>query len=88
MDVEPEFIEEVPQMSAGEGQFEFYGQIFELHVQQLVKLHGAEARVASRCWSVMRTQTTNSASRPNGSCRTYTIRARIPISIASWSNNS
>ena len=38
MDVAPEFIEEVPQMSAGAGQFEFYGQIFELHVQQLVKL--------------------------------------------------
>ena len=38
MDVEPEFVEEVPQMSAGAGQFEFYGQIFELHVQQLVKL--------------------------------------------------
>ena len=39
MDVEPQFVEEeVAQMSAGPGQFEFYGQIFELHVQQLVKL--------------------------------------------------
>ncbi|MEO8063702.1 MAG: EAL domain-containing protein [Pseudomonadota bacterium] len=38
MDVEPQFVEESPQMSAGPGQFEFYGQIFELHVQQLVKL--------------------------------------------------
>ncbi|MEJ0086229.1 MAG: EAL domain-containing protein [Pseudomonadota bacterium] len=38
MDVEPQFVEETPQMSAGAGQFEFYGQIFELHVQQLVKL--------------------------------------------------
>jgi EAL domain-containing protein (putative c-di-GMP-specific phosphodiesterase class I) len=38
MDVEPQFVEEVQQMSAGPGQFEFYGQIFELHVQQLVKL--------------------------------------------------
>ena len=38
MDVEPEYVEELPQMSAGPGQFEFYGQIFELHVQQLVKL--------------------------------------------------
>jgi EAL domain-containing protein (putative c-di-GMP-specific phosphodiesterase class I) len=40
MNVEPEFIDEAPQLSAGAGQFEFYGQIFELHVQQLVKLKG------------------------------------------------
>jgi len=38
MNVEPQFVEEAPQMIAGAGQFEFYGQIFELHVQQLVKL--------------------------------------------------
>jgi Amt family ammonium transporter len=41
MNVEPEFVDEVPQMSAGHGQFEFYGQIFELHVQELVKLKGS-----------------------------------------------
>jgi EAL domain-containing protein (putative c-di-GMP-specific phosphodiesterase class I) len=41
MNVEPEFIDEVPQAEAGAGQFEFYGQIFELHVQQLVKLKGS-----------------------------------------------
>jgi EAL domain-containing protein (putative c-di-GMP-specific phosphodiesterase class I) len=40
MNVEPEYVEEAPPMSAGPGQFEFYGQIFELHVQQLVKLKG------------------------------------------------
>jgi EAL domain-containing protein (putative c-di-GMP-specific phosphodiesterase class I) len=40
MMVEPEFVDEVPQLTAGAGQFEFYGQIFELHVQQLVKLKG------------------------------------------------
>ena len=40
MIVEPEFVEETPELSAGAGQFEFYGQIFELHVQQLVKLKG------------------------------------------------
>jgi EAL domain-containing protein (putative c-di-GMP-specific phosphodiesterase class I) len=40
MVVQPEFVDEVPQLSAGAGQFEFYGQIFELHVQQLVKLKG------------------------------------------------
>ncbi len=40
MNVEPEFIDEVPQLAAGDGQFEFYGQIFELHVQQLIKLKG------------------------------------------------
>jgi len=40
MNVEPEFVDEVPQLAAGGGQFEFYGQIFELHVQQLVKLKG------------------------------------------------
>jgi EAL domain-containing protein (putative c-di-GMP-specific phosphodiesterase class I) len=33
--------EENQQLSAGPGQFEFYGQIFELHVQQLVKLKGS-----------------------------------------------
>jgi len=41
MNVEPEFIDEAPQLSAGAGQFEFYGQIFELHVQQLIKLKGS-----------------------------------------------
>jgi ammonium transporter, Amt family len=40
MNVEPEYVEEAPGMSAGPGQFEYYGQIFELHVQQLVKLKG------------------------------------------------
>jgi len=40
MNVEPEFVDEAPALSAGAGQFEFYGQIFELHVQQLVKLKG------------------------------------------------
>jgi EAL domain-containing protein (putative c-di-GMP-specific phosphodiesterase class I) len=40
MNVEPEFVDEVPHAEAGAGQFEFYGQIFELHVQQLVKLKG------------------------------------------------
>jgi len=42
MNIEPEYIEETPvQQDAGPGQFEFYGQIFELHVQQLVKLKGS-----------------------------------------------
>ena len=42
MNVEPEFIDEEPQYTGpGPGQFEFYGQIFELHVQQLVKLKGS-----------------------------------------------
>jgi EAL domain-containing protein (putative c-di-GMP-specific phosphodiesterase class I) len=40
MTVAPEFIDEAPQIEAGPGQFEYYGQIFELHVQQLVKLKG------------------------------------------------
>jgi EAL domain-containing protein (putative c-di-GMP-specific phosphodiesterase class I) len=40
MNVQPEFVDEAPQLSAGAGQFEFYGQIFELHAQQLVKLKG------------------------------------------------
>ena len=40
MNVQPEFVDEAPQMSAGAGQFEYYGQIFELHAQQLVKLKG------------------------------------------------
>jgi len=41
MNIEPEYVEETPvQQDAGPGQFEFYGQIFELHVQQLVKLKG------------------------------------------------
>ena len=40
MNVEPEFIDEAPALGAGAGQFEFYGQVFELHVQQLVKLKG------------------------------------------------
>jgi EAL domain-containing protein (putative c-di-GMP-specific phosphodiesterase class I) len=41
MNMEPEYLDETPELSAGPGQFEFYGQIFELHVQQLVKLKGA-----------------------------------------------
>ena len=42
MNIEPEYVEETPvQQDAGPGQFEFYGQIFELHVQQLVKLKGS-----------------------------------------------
>lgn len=40
MNVEPEFVEEASSLQAGPGQFEYYGQIFELHVQQLVKLKG------------------------------------------------
>jgi EAL domain-containing protein (putative c-di-GMP-specific phosphodiesterase class I) len=40
MNIPPEYVEEAPQLAAGAGQFEFYGQIFELHVQQLVKLKG------------------------------------------------
>jgi ammonium transporter, Amt family len=40
MNVQPEFVEEAPALQAGPGQFEYYGQIFELHVQQLVKLKG------------------------------------------------
>jgi EAL domain-containing protein (putative c-di-GMP-specific phosphodiesterase class I) len=40
MNVQPEFVDEAPQLTAGPGQFEFYGQIFELHAQQLVKLKG------------------------------------------------
>jgi EAL domain-containing protein (putative c-di-GMP-specific phosphodiesterase class I) len=41
MNVEPEYIaEEAQAATAGPGQFEYYGQIFELHVQQLVKLKG------------------------------------------------
>jgi EAL domain-containing protein (putative c-di-GMP-specific phosphodiesterase class I) len=40
MSVAPEYIDEAPPLTAGEGQFEYYGQIFELHVQQLVKLKG------------------------------------------------
>ena len=41
MNVEPEFVDEAAPVTAGPGQFEFYGQIFELHVQQLVKLKGS-----------------------------------------------
>jgi EAL domain-containing protein (putative c-di-GMP-specific phosphodiesterase class I) len=41
MNVAPEYMAEEPHMAAGAGQFEFYGQIFELHVQQLVKLKGS-----------------------------------------------
>jgi EAL domain-containing protein (putative c-di-GMP-specific phosphodiesterase class I) len=40
MNVEPEYVDEASQLAAGPGQFEFYGQIYELHVQQLVKLKG------------------------------------------------
>jgi len=41
MNVQPEFVDEAPQLTAGAGQFEYYGQIFELHAQQLVKLKGS-----------------------------------------------
>jgi EAL domain-containing protein (putative c-di-GMP-specific phosphodiesterase class I) len=41
MSFAPEYVEEEPQMAIGAGQFEFYGQVFELHVQQLVKLKGS-----------------------------------------------
>jgi EAL domain-containing protein (putative c-di-GMP-specific phosphodiesterase class I) len=41
MNVEPEYVDESATVTAGAGQFEFYGQIFELHVQQLVKLKGS-----------------------------------------------
>ena len=41
MNVEPEFLDEAPQLTPGAGQFEYYGQIFELHVQQLIKLKGS-----------------------------------------------
>jgi EAL domain-containing protein (putative c-di-GMP-specific phosphodiesterase class I) len=40
MNVAPEYVEEAPPAAAGPGQFEYYGQVFELHVQQLVKLKG------------------------------------------------
>jgi EAL domain-containing protein (putative c-di-GMP-specific phosphodiesterase class I) len=40
MNVEPEYVDEAPPQGAGAGQFEFYGQIFELHVQELIKLKG------------------------------------------------
>jgi EAL domain-containing protein (putative c-di-GMP-specific phosphodiesterase class I) len=41
MNVEPEYVEESPPAGPGPGQFEFYGQLFELHVQQLIKLKGS-----------------------------------------------
>ena len=41
MNVEPEYVDEAAPVTVGPGQFEFYGQIFELHVQQLVKLKGS-----------------------------------------------
>ena len=41
MNVEPEYVDEAAAPAAGAGQFDFYGQIFELHVQQLVKLKGS-----------------------------------------------
>jgi EAL domain-containing protein (putative c-di-GMP-specific phosphodiesterase class I) len=41
MNVEPEYIDEASQGVAGAGQFDYYGQIYELHVQQLVKLKGS-----------------------------------------------
>jgi EAL domain-containing protein (putative c-di-GMP-specific phosphodiesterase class I) len=41
MNVEPEYVDEAAPLTVGPGQFEFYGQIFELHVQQLVKLKGS-----------------------------------------------
>ncbi|HTU64480.1 MAG TPA: EAL domain-containing protein [Steroidobacteraceae bacterium] len=40
MNVAPEYQAEEQHVSVGPGQFEFYGQVFELHVQQLVKLKG------------------------------------------------
>jgi EAL domain-containing protein (putative c-di-GMP-specific phosphodiesterase class I) len=41
MNVEAEFVEETSPVTVGPGQFDYYGQIFELHVQQLVKLKGS-----------------------------------------------
>jgi EAL domain-containing protein (putative c-di-GMP-specific phosphodiesterase class I) len=41
MNVAPEYVEEAPPMAAGDGQFEYYSQVFELHIQQLVKLKGS-----------------------------------------------
>ena len=41
MNVEPAFVDEQSTPVIGEGQFEFYGQVYELHVQQLVKLKGS-----------------------------------------------
>jgi EAL domain-containing protein (putative c-di-GMP-specific phosphodiesterase class I) len=41
MNVEPEYVEEAQAFVPEAGQFEYYGQIFELHVQQLVKLKGS-----------------------------------------------
>ena len=42
MNVEPEYISDEPApQEAGAGQFDYYGQIFELHVQQLIKLKGS-----------------------------------------------
>jgi EAL domain-containing protein (putative c-di-GMP-specific phosphodiesterase class I) len=40
MNVEPEYVDEAPPQGPGPGQFDFYGQIFELHVQELIKLKG------------------------------------------------
>jgi EAL domain-containing protein (putative c-di-GMP-specific phosphodiesterase class I) len=41
MMVAPEYVAEEPApVQAGPGRFEFYGQVFELHVQQLIKLKG------------------------------------------------
>ncbi len=41
MAIEPGVADEPQPVGPGPGQFEFYGQIFELHVQQLVKLKGS-----------------------------------------------
>jgi len=41
MNVEPEYVDEAPALTIGPGQFDYYGQVFELHVQQLVKLKGS-----------------------------------------------
>jgi EAL domain-containing protein (putative c-di-GMP-specific phosphodiesterase class I) len=41
MNVEPEFVEDSGTLNVGAGQFEYYGQVYELHVQQLVKLKGS-----------------------------------------------
>ncbi len=41
MSVQPEYVDETPaQQHVGPGQFDYYGQVFELHVQQLIKLKG------------------------------------------------
>ena len=87
MNYAPEFVDEAPQLAAGAGQFEFYGQIFELHVQQLVKLKGSGGTRRSKCWCATHMRTMNSAWRPIASCRTYTTPAPTRISTASSSSS-